>query len=219
MTQRDYILRVAEEFGRALAQVLYNRQIQDYAAAHKLIDEQSQQAFGMGIGFMRSVPEDTLLSMFTSFETLDTEKCWLLALLLKADGDVYLDQENVGESYYSYIRSLNLVLEVLLLETSRSDMGHIPELEDLLSRLSEYELPTKTSLLLFQYFDHTHQYAKAEDVFLDMIEADDSDEEILEYGISFYQRLKRKTNTELSESNFSREKAEQGLERLERMGS
>jgi Family of unknown function (DUF6483) len=153
MSQRDYILRIAEEFGRALAQVLYNRQIKDYAAAHKLIDDQCKQVFGMGIGFMRSVPEETLLSMLTSFDTLNTEKCWLLAILLRAEGDTYQDQGNASESYYSYIRSLNLVLEVLLLETTSSGRSIVPELEDLLSRLSDYELPIRTKLLLFRYFD------------------------------------------------------------------
>src|SRR5215471_9248006 len=131
MSQRDYILRIAEEFGRALAQVLYNKQIQDYAAAHKLIDELCKQAFGMGIGFMRSVPDETLLSMLTSFDRLDTEKCWLLAALLKAEGDIYQDQGNTSESYYSYVRSLNLILEVLLLDTTLNGTTTVPELEEL----------------------------------------------------------------------------------------
>src|SRR5215471_4405880 len=115
MSQRDYILRITEEFGSVLAQILYDKQYKDYAAAHKLIDEQSKQIFGMGIGFMRSVPEETLLSMLTSFDMLDDEKCWLLALLLKAEGDIYEEQGNAGESYYSYVRSLDLFLEVFLL--------------------------------------------------------------------------------------------------------
>ena len=179
MSQRDYILRIAEEFGRALAQVLYNRQIKDYAAVHKLIDEQCKHAFGMGIGFIRSVPEETLLSMLTSFDTLDTEKCWLLAILLKAEGDIYQDQGNASESYYSYIRSLNLILEVLLLDTTNSDRGVVPELEDLLSRLSDYELPIRTKSLLFRYFDHTHKYARAGDLLFEMLEAGGPDEDIL----------------------------------------
>ncbi len=174
MSQRDYILRIAEEFGRALAQVLYNRQIKDYAAAHKLIDDQCKQVFGMGIGFMRSVPEETLLSMLTSFDTLDTEKCWLLAILLRAEGDTYQDQGNASESYYSYIRSLNLVLEVLLLETTSTGRSIVPELEDLLSRLSDYELPIRTKLLLFRNFDHAHEYARAGDLLFEMLEVCDS---------------------------------------------
>lgn len=154
MSQRDYLLRIAQEFGAVLAQVLYNRQIKDYAAAHKLIDEQSKQVFGMGIGFMRTVPEETLLSMLTSFDTLDTEKCWLLAILLKAEGDIFEDQGDASESYYSYIRSLNLFLEVLLLGTTSGARRNVPEIEDLLSRLCEYDLPERTELLLSRYFDN-----------------------------------------------------------------
>ena len=148
MAQRDYILRLAQEFGSALAQILYNKQIKDYAAAHKLVDEQSKQIFGMGIGFMRSVPEETLLSMFTSFDMLDAEKCWLLALLLKAEGDIYEEQGNTSESYYSYIRSIDLFLEVLLLDRASREKSIVPEIDELLLKLRDYELPTRTKLLL-----------------------------------------------------------------------
>ena len=217
MSQRDYILRIAQEFGRALAQVLYNREIQDYAAAHALIDEQSKQVFGMGIGFMRSVPEETLLSMLTSFDTLDTEKCWLLAILLKAEGDIYEDQGNTSESYYSYIRSLNLFLEVLLLGTTSSDRSIVPEIDDLLSRLSDYDLPMRTRLLLFHYFDHVHEYDRAEDLLFEMLETSGSDEDILAYGASFYQKLLKKSDAALSGDHFSREKAIEGLSQLEKL--
>lgn len=218
MSQRDYILRIAEEFGRALAQVLYNRQIQDYAAAHQLLDEQCKQAFGMGIGFMRSVPDETLLSMLTSFDMLDTEKCWLLAILLKAEGDIYQDQGNASESYYSHVRSLNLVLEVLLRDTTISGTATVPELEDLLSRLSEFELPARTRLLLFRYFDLTGKYARAAEVLFEMLEAGDPDGDLRELGTAFYQRLMRKSDAALSAGNFSREEVTEGLARLEKMG-
>ncbi len=148
MSQRDYILRMTEEFGSVLAQILYDKQIKDYAAAHKLIDEQSKQIFGMGIRFLQSMPEETLLSMLTSFDTLDTEKCWLLALLLKADGDIYEEQGNASESYYCYIRSLDLFLEVLRLERASSVKSIVPEIDELLVRLRDYELPIRTRSLL-----------------------------------------------------------------------
>jgi hypothetical protein len=217
MSQKDYILRIAQELGSALAQVLYNRQIKDYTAAHKLIDEQSKQIFGMGIGFMRSVPEETLLSMLTSLDTLDTEKCWVFAILLKAEGDIYEDQGNASESYYSYIRSLNLFLEVLLLGTSSSDRNIIPEIDDLLSRLSDYDLPIRTRLLLFRYFDHARQYARAEDLLFEMLETNGPDEDILAYGVSFYQQLLKKRDATLRADNFSMEKAIKGLSHLEKL--
>ena len=217
MSQRDYILRIAQELGSVLAQVLYNRQIKDFAAAHKLIDEQSKQIYGMGIGFMRSIPEETLLSMLTSFDTLDTEKCWLLAILLKAEGDIYEDQDSASESYYSYIRSLNLFLEVSLLGTANMDKNIVPEIDDLLARLSVYDLPGRSKLLLFRYFDQIHEYARAEDLLFEMLEASDVNEDALAYGTSFYQHLLMKSDEALSADNFSKEKALEGLSQIEKL--
>lgn len=216
MSQRDYILRLFEEFSRAIAQVLYHRQLKDYAAARHLIDEQCKQVFGVGIGFIHSIPEETLLSMLTSFGTLNTEKCWVLAMLLKAEGDIYQDQGNSNESYYSYLKSLDLVLEVLLLDTTISSTDFVPELEGLLYKLSEYELPKRTRLKLFQYFDQTGKYSRAEDVLFEMLETGDPDGDIYARGIAFYDQLRTKSDAALSAGNFSREEVEEGLAQLER---
>ncbi len=215
MTQRDYILRIAEEFGRAIAQVVYQKQIKDYAAGRNFIDEQCKQVLGVGMGFVHSMPEETLLSMLTSFGTLNTEKCWLIATMLKAEGDLYEGEGNSTEGYYSYLKSLDLVLEVLLLDTTASGIDFVPELEGLLYKLGDYELPARTRLLLFQYFDQTGKYARAEDVLFEMLETGNPDADILARGIAFYQRLKRKSDAELKAGNFSREEAEEGMVRLE----
>lgn len=217
MSQRDYILRLFEEFGRALAQVLYQMQLKDYTAARNLIDEQCKQVLGVGIGFIHSVPEETILSMLTSLGTLNTEKCWLLAVLLKAEGDTYQDQENSNESYYSYLKSLDLFLEVLVLDTTTGSTDFVPELEGLLYKLSDYELPKKTRLKLFHYFDQTGKYSRAEDVLFEMIETGDLDGDIYERGIAFYQRLMGKSDAILSAGNFSKDEVVEGLAQLERM--
>lgn len=217
MSQRDYILRIAEEFGRAVAQVVYKKQIKDYAAGQNLIDEQCKQILGVGIGFVHSMPEETLLSMLTSFGTLNTEKCWLLASLLKAEGDIYLDQGNPDNSYYSYLQSLNLFLEVLLLDATISGTDFVPALEGLLYKLREYELPTSTKLKLFQYFDQSGKYARAEDILFDMLEIGTPDRDVLALGIAFYQRLERKSDADLKAGDFSRAEVEEGLLHLKRM--
>lgn len=217
MTQRDYILRMAEMLGRALADILYSREIRDYAAAHELIEEQFRQILGVGAGFIHSVPEDTLLSMLTSFDTLDIEKCLMLAILLKAEGDIYEDQANPDASYYSYLKSLNLFLEVLLYEDNFKSAGNFPEIEDLLNKLEAYELPVRTEQLLFRYFEEIGKYSRAEDVLFDMLDTGEADDELIERGFAFYRRLMRKSDAELLAGNLAREEVEEGLGRLEGM--
>jgi tetratricopeptide (TPR) repeat protein len=219
MIQRDYILRIAEDVGRALARILYRREVKDYQAAFGFIDDQLKQTVGMGLGFIHSVSEETLLSMFTSLGRVDVDKILFIAILLKTEGDIYVEQGSADESYYSYVKSLNLFLEVLLLNGTSHSSGGFPEVEELLGRLEEYELPRETEHLLFGYYEQVGNYAKAENVLFEIVEADATDDEVIEEGKAFYMRLKGKSDAALSAGNFSRERALDGLARLIRMVS
>ena len=219
MAQRDYILRLAEEIGRAFAQILYHKQIKDYAGALNFIDEQYRQTLGIGAGFIHSAPEDTILAMLTSLGTLNTEKCWLLATLLKVEGEIYEEQGNEDESYYCYLKSLNLFLEVLLLDHKISGVDYVPELEGVLFKLHDYELPTKTEMKLLQYYENTGRFAQAGDLLFEMLNTGTPDKAVIERGIAFYSRLKKKSDMVLSAGNFSRVEAEEGLARLKKLQS
>jgi hypothetical protein len=162
MTQKDYILRMFEEIGRALAQIVYQRQIKDYEAAHVLLDEQFKQTLGMGKGFIHSVSDEALLSMLSTLGTLNIDKCWLVATLLKAEGEIYEDQQNENGSYYSNLKACNLFLEALYEQNKQKTFEKVAEVEELLGKLEEYELPLRTKQLLFWYFEHTGQSGKTD---------------------------------------------------------
>src|SRR3989442_14075563 len=150
MTQKDYILRIAEVVGRALAQIIYHKKIQDYQGALSLIDELFKQTVGAGSGFLHAISEETLLAMLTLLGVLNFEKALLIATLLKAEGDVYEDQGNTEAADESYLKSLNLFLEILLRDDNLHDLRVSPEVEDLLSKLEAYDLPLNTRRLLFK---------------------------------------------------------------------
>jgi hypothetical protein len=152
MTQQDYILRVAEDVGRALAQIIYHEEIQDYQGALSLIDELFKQTVGMGSGFIHATSEETLLTMLTLLGILDVEKALLIATLLKAEGDIYEDQGNPDAAYFSYLKSVNLFLEIVLRDDNLHDLRCSSEIEDLLGKLEAYELPLNTRRLLFQLY-------------------------------------------------------------------
>src|SRR5207244_12170154 len=94
MTQKDYILRIAEDVGRALAQIIYHKEIQDYQGALSLMDELFKQTVGAGSGFLHAISEETLLAMLTLLGVLNVEKALLIATLLIAEGDIYDDKCN-----------------------------------------------------------------------------------------------------------------------------
>ena len=86
MTQKDYILRVAEDVGQALAQIIYHKKIQDYQGALSLIDDLFKQTVGAGSGFIHAISEETLLAMLTLLGVLNVEKALLVQRCSKQKG-------------------------------------------------------------------------------------------------------------------------------------
>jgi tetratricopeptide (TPR) repeat protein len=158
MTQKDYILRIAEDVGRALAQIIYHQEIRDYQGALTLIDELFKQTVGAGSGFIHAISEETLFAMLSILGILNIEKALLIATLLKAEGDIYEDQGNPDAAYESYLKALNLFLEILLRDDHLHDLRCSPEVEDILDKLEAYELPLDTRRLLFQYYEQRREY-------------------------------------------------------------
>ena len=214
MPQSDYILRIAEQMGRALAQILYKQERQDFEGAFIFIDEQYKQTLGMGAGFIHSAPEETLLALLTSVGELDTEKCWLLATLLKAEGEIHQLQENENDSYYCFLKALNLYLEVLGTDTSFDHIDQVAEIEGLTYKLADYDLPLHTQEMLFRYFEKTGRFSQAEDTLDEMLAANPTKHGIVVKGIAFYHRLQQKSDAALRDGNMQRDEVAEGLSRL-----
>ena len=214
MPQSDYILRLAEQVGRALAQILYQQDRQDYQGALAFIDEQYKQMLGMGAGFIHSAPEETLLAMLTSVGELDTEKCWLLATLLKAEGEIHQSQQNENDSYYCFLKALNLYLEVVSTGTSHGHLDPVAEIEGLIYKLAEYDLPQHTQEMLFRYFERTGRFSQAEDILEELLATSPGNRSIITKGMAFYHRLQQKSDAELRAGNLNRNDVEEGLSRL-----
>jgi len=166
MTQKDYTLGIAEDVDQTLAQIIYHKEIQDYQGALSLIDELFKQTVGAGSGFIHAISEETLLAIILApargASTLSgvlaplagarLEKALLIATLLKAEGDIYEDQGNADAAYDSYLKSLNLFLEIVLRNDNLHDLRCSAEVEDLLGKLEVYDLPVNTRCLLFQLY-------------------------------------------------------------------
>jgi hypothetical protein len=223
MTQKDYILRMFEEVGRVLAGLIQQRQVNPQAA-HELLDEQFKQAVGMGSGFLQNLPDETLLAMLSPLGELNIDKCWLLASLLKYQGDLYDEEGDEDRSYFSSLKALNLFLAALQDHFRTKQIPDVEEVEALLVDLEDFDLPYLTKYRLFWYFEATTRYAQAETLLYDLLESTPpsvaSDEEQidpLELGEFFYARLADKTDDTLANGDFSREQIHAGLARLQEM--
>jgi Family of unknown function (DUF6483) len=220
MVNKDYILRLAERYGRFLAIVLGLRAENKHEEALIYIDELFLRTVGLTTGFINSASEEMLLNMISPLGVLDVEKCLWMAVLLKEEADIYEELGKSNESYHRYLKSLHLFLEVALRTIDVKDLDMAKAIMDTLNKLAEYELPLKTKSKLFRYFEQIGSYARAEDVLFEMVESEEAVEGgFIGQGIDFYQRLLKKSDADLKAGNLSREEVEEGLGQLKRMGA
>jgi hypothetical protein len=109
----------------------------------------------------------------------------------------------------------------LLLEAFYQE--HIPDetifqttIQELIQKLSEYEMPLHIQRKLFRYYEQTGMYARAENVLFDYLERS-PDTEMFANGAEFYQRLALKSETDLQAGELSHEEVEESRQQLEQM--
>ncbi len=217
MVNKDYILRLAESFGRTLSIILGLRKFDKNEEALIYIDDVFLKTVGLTSNFINSLSEDMLVRAFSPMGQLNIESCLWAAVLLKAEGEIYEEVGNTNESYYRYVKALHLFLAALTREPSIQDTELHTQTTMLLDRLTGYDLPMSTKRLLFAYYEQFGQYNKAEDTLFEMLETGQADHAVFEYGRAFYARLQARSDDDLLISDFSRDEIAEGLEHLEKI--
>ena len=215
MVNKDYILRLAERFGRELAMLLHLRQRNQHEEALINIDDLFLRSVGLTTHFINSASEDMLLKMISPLGTLNLEKCLWIAVLLKEEGDIYAEMGKDDESYYRHVKALFFFLEAGLFEKESKDLGVPEAITDLLHKLEEFELSLSMKTKLFRYFEMTGNYRQAENMLYEIVESDEpSAHEMITPGKEFYLRLLKKSDTDLQLGGLSQQAVEKGLEHL-----
>ncbi|MDQ6645572.1 MAG: DUF6483 family protein [Chloroflexota bacterium] len=223
MMNKDYILRMAERFGRMLAIILHLRQSNKHEEALISIDDIYLQTTGFTASFVNSASEEMLLQMIAPLGVLNVQKCMWIALLLKEEGDIYVEMGNEDESYYRYLKSLHFFLAAAKQDDEVKDIDINSAIEYDLAALEAYEVPQKTKLALFNYFGAIGNYGRAEDMLFEAIETEEAVEGpvevgIIEQGRAFYKELESKSEADLEAGGMSRREVEEGLAELNRKG-
>ncbi len=215
MVNKDYILRLAEHFGRALAIIIGLRQRNQHEESLFAIDEMLLRTTGFTSSLINSTSEEMLLNLLAPLGTLNVEKCLWIIVLLNEEGTSYDALERTRESYYRYLKALNLTLELLLRGYDVRDIDLLAFAETLLNKLADYEIPVLTREKVLRSYEQAGWYAKAEDVLFEMIEdgdvPNDTAMQIIEHGKAFYQRLLSKSEADLQAGNLSRAEVQEGL--------
>jgi hypothetical protein len=212
MIERDYILRMIQMLTAALAKVLFHKDLKQYGEALREIDLAGEKFIGMKWEFLRTFSDDQLIGLL-GYER-QQDKMLAAAELLREETDILRLQGKEDEGAAQGMKAFSLFAELILRERSYVTMVSAEKFSQLLAWLKKYEFPPSLKQKEMRYYEVLGNYAKAEDALFELLELDPS---FAGEGISFYERLLKRTDDELREGGLPKDEVQEGLSKVHSM--
>jgi hypothetical protein len=178
MLTEDYLLRMINLALAALVRIVGLKATGQYREALQEIDQTLGEMFGMRADLIKRLDDRVLLNSLTFHGFLDIERISIVSDIYKEEGDILALQGRTSECYWSYLRSLNLSIEVALnsdasesVAPANSDVISIPlgiKIKTLLQKLEAYNLPQETLYALASYYEQAGDTARAEAILAEL---------------------------------------------------
>jgi tetratricopeptide (TPR) repeat protein len=205
-----------EQFGEFLLALKRKINGEQHEEALEEINEAFKALLGMDSDFITHAPDDYLVLMTSLNSGGDASKTLMLADLLNMQADALEMRGDYEQSDALSLKALNVLARVALQLTHAPMADHLERIEMFVDKLQNAVMPLRTKDALFQVYERVGQFAKAEDVLFDMLDAasEDEDEAIAEGGAAFYRRLLQHNDHELETGGLPRAEVEEGLREL-----
>lgn len=218
MIRRDYILRMIEEFAHALRRIHGLKRGERWCEAGVALDEEFNKLAGAGAQAIARMSEVELFAAIVRGEATSAvrDKTLLLTALLHEAAEVAIKEGRVEEGRECHLKALHLLLDVLAREDVFEWPEFVPGIEAHVLALQDAPLPERTNALLMQHYERAGDYAKTEDAFHALLDADPGNPAVVEFGLAFYQRLAAQSDETLAAANLPRAEVEEGMAGLRR---
>ncbi|MNR02276.1 hypothetical protein D3C85_1181200 [compost metagenome] len=216
MFRRDYLMRQIEQLTVVLHRILFNKEHIPIEDAQRQLDEVSRHLLGLNIRSLQSLSSKDILELLSYQGSIDTAKALVISDMFVGQGNLLLEHEEKGESYWAYLKSLDLLLHLSRSDEVEPDDEAVPEIaarmDASLGYLQGWEVPEELQRLLFSHYDKIGNYAKAEDVLFHYMEDYPERSELPRQGVLFYEKLLQIEDELLAVGNFSKVEALESLQ-------
>lgn len=223
MFRNDYMMRLIEQFSHALGVLLGLKKQLKPLEAMEMVGEMYKRLFGLNASLIRALSERDLTDLLNRDGEAHAEKLLVLAGLMKEEADLSAVLERDNDAYRMNLKALNLTLLAAGEQPSTQWMDVRGQIGELLSRLSEYELPAETKQSLWTYYETAGRFADAEDILFELLDdceqgrADaNSYEPLLASAARFYERLLAVDEDRLEAGRLPLDEVRDSLEEIKR---
>jgi Family of unknown function (DUF6483) len=209
--QQDYILRMIQQLSGFLVRVTKLREAGQTEQALEATAEAFGTMGGLNASLVHALSEDDLVQLLRARGSIDPDRCYALAEILREEASIYDDLGQPDESLPRYLKSLRLHLEAFPDPREAPTQMSINALADLIDHVpaSAMSLPTFDDLVIF--LTESGAYALAENVLLEREDAFPDDETLRKIGEAFYRSVLDQPDDGIEAGGLSREEAEDGL--------
>lgn len=129
MFRKDYIMRMIEDFIKAMAKIVLMREMKSYTDARVELDGLSKLVTGFGLEHLRSLGAAGIKYVFSQNKESEAEKIYCSARILKEEGLILRSQGKTEDS----IKSLEAAKELFKIAAEMD----IPEKDEALKEFEE----------------------------------------------------------------------------------
>ena len=214
--EKDYIMKIIRQFTNAIARIMGLKAENKIEESQEVLTDTLKDFTGLNKEVLESLPYEILIGKVSGSRQTNTVKSQVLAELLYQQADIFEIRGEMSRARNLYIKSLNIMIKVILNEDNSVLEQNQDKVNALIEKLGRFEVPKESELLLFQYYELTKSYAKAEDVLFTLIDKSESNKDLLAKGIAFYERLINTDHAELEKGHLPIDEVLEGLARLEK---
>lgn len=214
MSNSDYILRIIEQISIVIGRIFGLQQEDRLEESQEVLNDALANFFGLNTKLADVLEYPDMITFVSGNEGLNEGKCIALAELLKIKAEMYESQGYHANANNLFIKSINLYIEALLIDNDLCSGQNISKIDGIIKKTEAYQIPEESKQLLFQYYELTRRYDKAEDTLYDMLELKQYESNIINSGIAFYQRMMAKSEIELSKGSLPINEVLEGYEEL-----
>lgn len=214
MIKNDLLATKMKQLSEVITKVLSSNAENNLGESHLLINDAYRQLIGLNSELVEKLPYGDTINLISAYESAEVVKLIILAGLLKLSSDLNYIEGKEEEGLSSAYKSLNVYVKALETDEETVIDSCKENIDLLIERVSEYEIPLEGILAIYKYEEAIGCYDKAEDALYEILDSADNSNVYVEEAINFYNRLLEKTDEELEQGNLPREEVEDGLERV-----
>jgi hypothetical protein len=219
MIQRDYIMRMIEQFGQFVTALVHLRETGKLEEARAVIDQAMIGLVGTDLRSASEQPVERLIAtvrfatrMYAT-TSASAQQLNLLGRLLREAAQV-LDLQNDDETATKVRFQAMEVHSTVLLVDDPASSESAAALDALVTDLQDYEFPSPLKRRLWTIHAARGEYARAEDWLFDILDEQPASADLLAEAIGFYEQLAAMDEDVLQAGGISRDEARISLAEL-----